>query len=77
MIRRDSISETEDVRFPGLAVEPPLAEYRQQVAAFAAKAREPFLTGAQKTPCDSYDEELYRAFWQEYDERLGRAETRL
>ena len=77
VIRRDSTSETEDVRFPGLAVDLPLGEYRQKIAGFAAKAKEPFLTGAQKAPGDSYDEELYRAFWQEYDERLERAETSL
>lgn len=76
VVRRDSISETDDVRFPGLAVDLPLGEYRQKIAAFAAKAKEPFLTGAQKTG-DSYDQELYRAFWQEYNERLARAETRL
>ena len=77
VIRRDSISENEDVRFPGLAVELRLVEYRQKIGAFAAKAKEPFLTGSRKSPGDSYDEELYRAFWQEYDERLGRAEGRL
>ena len=75
VVRRDSISETEDVRFPGLAVDLPLGEYRQKIAAFAANAKEPFLTGTKKTPSDSYDEELYRAFWQEYDERLGRADS--
>jgi hypothetical protein len=77
VVRRDSIVEAEDVRFPGLAVELPLGEYRRKIAAFAAKAKEPFLTGSKKNPDDSYDEELYRAFWQEYDERLGRAETNL
>jgi hypothetical protein len=76
VVRRDSISETDDVRFPGLAVDLPLREYRQKIAAFAAKAKEPFRTGAQKTG-DSYDQELYRAFWQEYNERLRRAETSL
>jgi hypothetical protein len=73
VIRYDSVDETQAVRFRGLAVELPEDEYRLKVAAFAEQAKEPFLAGSEKTPGDDCEEELYRDFWREYDERLGRA----
>ena len=77
VVRRDSTSEAEAIRFHGLTVDVPQDEYRQKIAAFATQAKEPFLTGSKKTPDDEYWAELNRAFWQEYDQRLARAEASL
>jgi hypothetical protein len=44
-------------------------EYRREIVAFAEKAKEPF-ANSEKTPADEYDEQVYREFWREYEERL-------
>ena len=76
-VRYDSLDTAEAVRFPEATVDLADHEYRREIAAFAAKAKEPFLRGREKTPPDAYEEELYNDFWQEFDERLGRAEATL
>jgi hypothetical protein len=72
VVRYDTLDEAEAVRFPEIAVELAEHEYRAQVVAFAAKARELF-EGIEKVFGDDLDRRDYEAFWKEYEERLGRA----
>lgn len=67
VVRYDTIFPHEGVRFPELAVELGEEEYRDEIVAFAEKAKEPFV-GVEKE-----FEEDYVEFWDEYDARLNRA----
>jgi hypothetical protein len=71
-IRYDTTDEAEAVRFPGLEVEIPLAEYRSQITAFALGAKQPF-EGIEKTFHDDTDRVDYANFWAEYDRLLNQA----
>jgi hypothetical protein len=75
VVRQDTLDGSETVHFPGLAVELPESKYREQIAAFAERAKQPFLEDAEKDVGD--EGELYAEFWREYDERLGQAEASL
>jgi hypothetical protein len=59
--------------FDGLSAEVPADEYRRQIAAVAATARE-FFSCVEKSVDDSTREE-FEEFWREYDERLERAQA--
>jgi hypothetical protein len=72
--RYDTVNEAAAVRFPGLEAEVSENEYRLEVVAFAEMAKQPFV-GAQKTPGDDYEQQLYQKFWREYDGRLNRARS--
>ena len=72
IVRYDSVSEAEAVLFPNLAVELPERAYRLQIAEFARRAKEPFVS-AQKAFSDDYDRQQYKEFWAEYDALLVRA----
>jgi hypothetical protein len=72
VVRYDSTTDAEAVRFPGLAVEIPLAEYSEEVTAFARRAKEPF-EGVEKSISDDVDRQDYLAFWDEYERLLERA----
>jgi hypothetical protein len=71
VVRYDTTSDSEAVRFPGLAVEMPLHEYRDEITAFARKAKEPF-EGVEKVFHDDLDRDDYVRFWEEYDRLLER-----
>jgi hypothetical protein len=58
--------------YPGAAVEVPLQEYRDEIVAFARRAKEPF-EGIQKSISDDFDRDMYVEFWAEYDRRLADA----
>jgi hypothetical protein len=72
VVRHDGVGKAEVERFPGLAVEPPLADYRDEVVAFASRAKEPF-DGIEKSFADEIDRQDYTNFWEEYDRLLDRA----
>ena len=74
VVRYPTTSVREAVRFPELAVDVALGEYRRSVAALAEKAKEPF-AGAEKD-VRGYEDE-WEAFWDEYEARLGRARAAL
>jgi hypothetical protein len=59
--------------FDGLSAEVPADEYRRQIAAVAATAKE-FFSSVEKSLDDSTREE-FEEFWREYDERLERAQA--
>jgi hypothetical protein len=72
VVRCDTVDESDAIHFPGLVVELAEDEYARQIVGFAERAKEPF-AGAEKTPPDEFEQELYEEFWREYDERLSRA----
>jgi hypothetical protein len=70
VVRYDSTAEDEGVRFPGLVVEVPLAGYRDEIKAFAQRAKEPF-EGIAKSFDDDVDRQDYFNFWEEYERLLN------
>jgi hypothetical protein len=72
VVRYDSTGEADAVRFTGLVVEIPLAAYRDEIKAFAQRAKEPF-DGIEKSFYDDIDREDYRNFWEEYQRLLDDA----
>lgn len=72
VVRYDSTNDAEAVRFPGLTVELSHDEYRDEITAFAQKAKEPF-ERIEKSFYDDLDGEDYLKFWDEYDRRLDQA----
>jgi hypothetical protein len=71
-VRYETTAEADAVRFPGLAVDVPLADYRNEVTAFARLAKEPF-EGIEKSFDDDADRDDYANFWEEYDRHLAQA----
>ena len=74
VVRHDGVGEAEVELFPGLAVELPLADYRDEIVGFAKRAKEPF-DGIEKSIADEYDRQEYANFWEEYDRLLDQAVT--
>jgi hypothetical protein len=72
VVRYDTVDETEAVRFPGVATELTEDEYRLHVVAFAERAKDPF-EGIAKEFADTFEQQQYEEFWEEFDARLGRA----
>jgi hypothetical protein len=72
VVRYDETDVRTATRFPGLVAELSEAEYRQEVAAFAISAKQPF-AGIEKRFHEDFDRQDYEEFWAEYDERLDRA----
>jgi hypothetical protein len=72
IVRYDTTSVADGKRFPGLAVELPLAEYGDEITAFARRAKEPF-EGVEKTFSDDTDRQDYLRFWEEYERLLAEA----
>lgn len=72
VVRYDTTSDSDATRFPGLEVEIPLDEYRDEILAFARRAKEPF-EGVVKSFSDDADERDYVNFWEEYDRLLAEA----
>jgi hypothetical protein len=68
----DTLRKTPVREYPDLAVDVPLAEYRQEIVAFARRAKEPF-EGITKSLDDDFDREMYAEFWEEYDRLLANA----
>jgi len=48
------------------------AEYREEIAAFARAAKQPFV-GVEKRFHEDVDRQDYEEFWAEFDDRLSRA----
>jgi hypothetical protein len=74
VVRYDATDDAEAVQFPSLSVEVPVDEYRDEVVAFARRAKEPF-EGIAKAFYDDDDRRDYEEFWEEYDHLLARAAT--
>lgn len=74
VVRYDSTAEAEAVTFPGLIAEIPLGEYRDEIKAFAQRAKEPF-EGIEKSIYDDVDRRDYASFWEEYERLLHHATT--
>ncbi len=72
VVRYDTTNEGDATRFPNLEIEMPLDEYRDEVVAFARRAKEPF-EGVEKSFGDEVDEQDYLDFWEEYDRLLSGA----
>ncbi len=72
VVRYDTTNEGDATRFPDLEIEMPLDEYRDEVVAFARRAKEPF-KGVEKSFGDEVDEQDYLDFWEEYDRLLSGA----
>jgi hypothetical protein len=72
VIRYDSTDEAEALRFPGLTVELLFVEYRDEIAAFARRAKQPF-EGIEKSFSDDVDRQDFINFWEEYDRLLDQA----
>ena len=53
-------------------MEVPLEEYRDEMVAFAQRAKEPF-EGITKSFADDFGREMFVEFWEEYDRRLADA----
>ena len=64
---RKTVDESEAIRFPDLTISVPFAKYKNQVVAFARKAKSLY-QNAPKRIDDVTDAEEYRKFWQEFDE---------
>ena len=73
VVRYDTTNERMAVRFPGLGVELPAADYRSEVLRFALNARGLF-SGAIKHFADDFDAEQYETFWTEFDRILANPE---
>jgi hypothetical protein len=58
--------------YPDVAVEVPLEEYRDEIVAFARRAKEPF-EGITKSFGDDFEREMFAEFWEEYDRLLADA----
>ena len=72
VFRCDDVGATDVQEYPDLAVEVPLQEYRDEIVAFARRAKEPF-EGIEKSISDDFDREMYVEFWEEYDRLLAHA----
>jgi hypothetical protein len=72
VVRYDATNEAEAMRYSGLEVEMSLDEYRDEITAFAQRAKEPF-DGIAKSFYDDLDREDYLRFWEEYDRLLEKA----
>jgi hypothetical protein len=73
VFRCDDVSATAVQEYYSDApVEVPLEEYRDEIVAFARRAKEPF-EGITKSFGDDYDREMFVEFWEEYDRLLADA----
>ncbi len=72
VVRYDATNEAQAMRYPELEVELPLGEYRDEITAFAQRAKEPF-DGIEKSFYDDVDRDDYMNFWEEYDRLLEQA----
>jgi hypothetical protein len=72
VFRCDDVGTTAVQEYPGVAVEVPLQEYRNEIVAFARRAKEPF-EGIEKSISDDFGREMYVESWAEYDRLLADA----
>ena len=72
VVRFDDVDVRKAKRFPDLVAELSEAEYREEIAAFARAAKQPFV-GVEKRFHEDVDRQDYEEFWAEYDDRLSRA----
>ncbi len=72
VVRYDATNEAQAVRYPELEVELPLDEYRDEITAFAQRAKEPF-DGIEKSFYDDMERDDYVNLWAEYDRLLEHA----
>lgn len=70
--RCDDVGAVAVQEYPNVVVEVPLAEYRNEIVAFAQRAKEPF-DGITKSFGDDFDREMFVEFWEEYDRLLADA----
>jgi hypothetical protein len=74
VLKYDSTSEGDVLRYPDLAVQMSEGDYRRSIVAFAERAKELFV-GITKEIDDDWDRKQYAEFWQEFDARLDRARS--
>ena len=72
VVRYDEVRTGAVQKFPDVAVEVPLEEYRDEIVAFARRAKEPF-EGVTKSFDDDFDRKMFVEFWEEYDRLLDDA----
>ena len=74
LVRISEVFRCEDTvqEYPDLVAEVPLAEYRDEIVAFARRAKTPF-EGISKSFGDAFERKMFVEFWEEYDRLLADA----
>jgi hypothetical protein len=72
VFRCDDVGTAAVQEYPDVAVDVPLEEYRDEIVAFARRAKEPF-EGVTKSLDDDFDRRTFVEFGEEYDRLLADA----